>query len=76
MILPHDNKSWSSMTYSTRFCPRSVIASVINKWSAKLVSIIQVDTFADDSTLSTSIAEENALKFWKISKSVLGYYLN
>ena len=48
---------------STRVCPRSIIVSNIYKWSAKLVVLIQVYNIADDSTLSTSFAEENALEF-------------
>ena len=34
------NKSWSS----TRACPRSIIVSIIYKWSAKLLVLIQVYT--------------------------------
>ena len=55
------NKSWSSI----RVCPRSVIVSIIYKWSAKLVFLLQVEvyTILEASTLSTSLAEENALEF-------------
>ena len=48
----------------TRVCPWSIIVSIIYKWSAKLVVLIfKFILFADDSTLSTSFAEENALEF-------------
>ena len=57
-----------------RVCPRSIIVSNIFKLVAlpNSLSLFKFIRFADDSTLSTSFAEENALEF----TLTLNYELN